>query len=75
MQLRSEQAAGLLVQTLRGHAKDVETVVFAHRSYDLVTASETEGNACLWRCSADFAVCEKTVLHGDISGSARGNRA
>lgn len=59
------------MQTLRGHAKDVETVIFAHRSYDLLTASEAERNACLWRCNGDFSVCEKTVLHCDISANTR----
>ena len=64
---------GLLVQTLRGHSEDVDTVIFAHRSYDLITASEEEGNACLWRCNEDFSVCEKTVLHCDISRKRRRN--
>lgn len=57
----------MLTQVLHGHEKGVDSVMFAHNGHDLVTASEAEGNACIWRCSSDFTTCEKLILHCDIS--------
>ena len=33
------------------------------------SAKNAEGNACIWRCSPDFSLCEKMILHCDISSS------
>jgi len=61
------QAKSLLLQVLRGHEKGVDSVMFAHNGHDLVTSSEDECNACIWRCSNEFSSIEKLVLHCDIS--------
>ena len=45
--------------------------MFAHNGHDLITASEAEGNACIWRCSPDFTDYKKMVLHCDISKRIR----
>lgn len=66
-QYSTAEAVSLRVQTLREHTKGVDTVVFSHAGDAILTASEVEGNACVWSCSPDFAVCKPMVLHCDIS--------
>lgn len=42
--------------------------MFAHNGHDLITASESEGNAFVWRSSPDFSTIKKVfTLHSDIS--------
>lgn len=56
----------LFVRILEGHEKGVNTVQFAHNSYDLLTASEDEGNVLIWRCRNEFMDCQSTTLHGEL---------
>ena len=57
----------MLVRVLRGHSKGVDTVMFSHNGQDLLTASEAEGNACIWHCGNDFKDCQPMVLNCEIS--------
>ena len=59
----------MLLRQLHGHTKGVDTVLFAHNGYDLLTASEAEGNACIWRSSNGFRDLKQTTLHCEISES------
>ena len=59
----------MLVRQLHGHTKGVDTVLFAHNGRDLLTASEAEGNACIWRFSNGFKDCKQMTLHCEISES------
>ena len=57
----------MLVRQLHGHTKGVDTVLFAHNGHDLLTASEAEGNACIWRSANGFQDLTQTTLHCEIS--------